>query len=83
MRAGAAHARRIIAKTRVAVRLRGKARGCDRGGPARKGMMQKPCQTVRKLGLSGFLRGVDDVRIAHGSYRRIRTRPASVVAGGG
>ena len=40
-------------------------------------------QTVRKLGLSGFLRGVGDVRIEHGSHHRIRTRPASVVAGGG
>jgi hypothetical protein len=40
-------------------------------------------QTVRKLGLSGFLRGVGDVRIAHDPYRRIRTGPASVVAGGG
>ena len=34
-------------------------------------------QTVRKLGLSGFLRGVGDVRIAHGSHRRIPTGPAS------
>ena len=40
-------------------------------------------QTVRKLGLSGFLRGVGDVRIAHDPHRRIRTGPASVVAGGG
>jgi hypothetical protein len=43
----------------------------------------KLTQTVRKLDLSGFLRGVGDVRIAHDSHRRIRTGPASVVAGGG
>ena len=43
----------------------------------------KDKQTVRKLGLSGFLRGVGDVRIAHDSHRRIRTGPASAVAGGG
>ena len=39
-------------------------------------------QTVRKPGLSGFLRGVGEVRIAHDSHRRTRTGPASVVAGG-
>ncbi len=40
-------------------------------------------QTVRKVGQSGFLRGVGHVRITHDSHRRIRTGPASVVAGGG
>jgi hypothetical protein len=39
-------------------------------------------QTVRKLVLSGFLRGVGDLRIAHDPHRWIRTGPASVVAGG-
>ena len=43
----------------------------------------KILQTVRKLVLSGFLRGVGDVRIAHGPHRRIRTGAASAVAGGG
>jgi hypothetical protein len=40
-------------------------------------------QTVRKLTLSGFLRGVGHVRITHDAHRRIGTRPASVAAGGG
>ena len=39
----------------------------------------KTKQTVRKLGLSGFLRGVGDVRIAHGSHRRIWTTVASLL----
>ena len=30
-------------------------------------------QTVRKVDLSGFLRGAGHVRITHGSHRRIRT----------
>ena len=33
-------------------------------------------QTVRKLALSGFLRGIGHVRITHDSHRRIGTRPA-------
>jgi len=36
-----------------------------------------------KTRLSGFLVGVGDVRIAHDSHLRIRTRPASVAPGGG
>jgi sugar lactone lactonase YvrE len=43
----------------------------------------KITQTVRKLALSGFLRGIGHVRITHDSHRRIGTRPASVAAGGG
>jgi len=46
-------------------------------------MRAQVIQTVRKLVLSGFPRGVGEVRIAHDSHRRIRTGPASVVAGGG
>ena len=33
----------------------------------------KTDQTVRKVDLSGFLRGAGHVRITHGSHRRIRT----------
>jgi hypothetical protein len=33
--------------------------------------------SMQKLGRSGFLRGIGDVRIAHDPHRRIRTGPAS------
>ena len=38
-------------------------------------------QTVRKLGVRGFLVGGREARIAHGSHVGIRPRPASVAAG--